>query len=135
MSEQDIIDLDDQIMKGNGNKKLPNATAVLVLGIISIVGAICYGIPGLICGIIAIMLGKKDKAMYAANPKLYSESDYKNLNAGWIMGIIGTSLSALILVIFILYFIFAIWLFSTAVDNSPLFDEAFREALENADNY
>ena len=40
---------------------LPNATAVLVLGIISIVGCFCYGIVGLICGIIALILASKAK--------------------------------------------------------------------------
>ena len=38
-----------------GQQQLPNATAVLVLGIISIVGCFCYGIIGLILGIIALV--------------------------------------------------------------------------------
>ncbi|MBS1563194.1 MAG: hypothetical protein JST39_02345, partial [Bacteroidetes bacterium] len=33
----------------NPQMPLPNATPVLVLGIISIVGCFCYGIVGLIC--------------------------------------------------------------------------------------
>ena len=76
-------------------QKLPNATAVLVLGIVSIVGCCCYGIPGLITGIIAIVLYNKDKKLYDVNPGLYS--DYGNLNAGRILAIIGIVLSVLLI--------------------------------------
>ena len=41
---------------GSQPANLPNATAALVLGIISIVGALCYGIVGIICGIIGLVL-------------------------------------------------------------------------------
>ncbi|WP_435524383.1 CCC motif membrane protein [Chryseobacterium indoltheticum] len=53
-------------------QKLPNATAVLVLGIVSIVGCCCYGVLGLIAGIIGLVLYKKDNALYQSNPTLYS---------------------------------------------------------------
>lgn len=76
-------------------RPLPNATAVLVLGIISIIGCFCYGIVGLICGIIALVLAGKDKAKYNASPELYTEGSLKNLNAGRICAIIGTILSAI----------------------------------------
>jgi hypothetical protein len=46
---------------------LPNATAVLVLGILSIV--VCF-----ITGIIALVLANKDMALYNANPGAYSPS-------------------------------------------------------------
>ena len=81
-------------------KNLPNATAVLVLGILSIVTCWLYGVVGLILGIIAIVLSKKDKEMYDTNPAAY-EASYKNSKAGKICGIIGLCLSAL----FLLYFI------------------------------
>jgi uncharacterized membrane protein len=87
----------------NGN--LPNSTAVLVLGIISIVGCIFYGIPGLVCGIIAMVLHKKDKQIYLTNPPLY-EASYKNSKAGYVCGIIGLSLSILFIVFLIFYVIF-----------------------------
>ena len=44
-------------------QKLPNATAVLVLGILSIVTCCCYGIPGIVAGIIGLVLYKKDNAL------------------------------------------------------------------------
>ena len=44
-------------------QSLPNATAVLVLGILSLLTCICYGLPGIICGIIALILYAKVKYM------------------------------------------------------------------------
>jgi hypothetical protein len=85
-------------------QKLPNATAVLILGIASIVTCCCYGILGLILGIIALVLAKKDLALYAENPELYD--NYSNLNTGKILAIIGIVLSALS----ILYYV---WIFAT----------------------
>lgn len=74
-------------------QNLPNATAVLVLGIISIVGCCCYGIPGIIAGIIGLVLYNKDKLLYLQNPEQYL--NFNNLNTGRILCIIGLSLSAL----------------------------------------
>ena len=114
MSESDDL-LDPGVTNTNSNsagvaqKTIPNANAVLVLGIISIVGCILYGIPGLVCGIIALVLHKKVKATYLTNKPMY-ETSYKNAQAGYICAIIGTILSAL----FFLYFIFVIVIFATA---------------------
>ena len=73
---------------------VPNATAVLVLGILSIVTCWLYGIPGIIMGIIAISMHKKDKALYLSNKGKYEQS-FKNSKAGFVCGIIGLCLSAL----------------------------------------
>ncbi|MEO6539996.1 MAG: CCC motif membrane protein [Ferruginibacter sp.] len=79
---------------------LPNATATLVLGILSIF--VCF-----ICGIVALVISNKDLAMYKANPEWYSESSYSNLKAGRICAIIGLSLVALFLIIYIFIIAFA----------------------------
>jgi hypothetical protein len=89
-----------------GTQNLPNATAVLVLGIISIVGCFCYGIVGLITGIIALVLASKDNALLAQNPGVYKEGSIKNLRAGKICAIIGTSLSGIYLVVIIVAVLF-----------------------------
>lgn len=85
---------------------LPNATAALVLGIISIPTCICYGIPGMACGIIAIILGSKAIKLYKANPGVYNPSSFNNANAGKICGIIGVILSSLFLVYIIVVLMF-----------------------------
>jgi len=99
MENNDKISLDSDFTTGNSS--LPNSTAVLVLGIISIVTCWLYGIPGLICGIIALILAKKDLALYKKNPNQYTLASYKNLKAGQVCGIIGLCLSGL----FVLYLI------------------------------
>lgn len=90
----------------NGGTNLPNATAVLVLGILSIVGCFCYGIVGLILGIIGLALAQKDMRLLAASPGLYSQSSAGNLKAGRVCSIIGVCLSALYVLFIIAYLIF-----------------------------
>ena len=84
---------------------LPNATAVLVLGILSIITCCCYGIIGLIFGILAVYLANKDLILYQENPENYI--GFSNLNTGRILGIIGIILS-LCYLISTLYFYFTI---------------------------
>lgn len=96
----------------NGNsfmpqKNLPNAVAVLVLGICSIFpGCFCAGLIGIICGIIALVLAKKDFALYNTNSNDYTPSSYNNLKAGRVCAIIGLSLSSLVFLIYVIYFAF-----------------------------
>lgn len=89
-----------------GQQQLPNSTAVLVLGIISIVGCFCYGLVGLVLGIIALVLAGKANVLYQQNPSNYSEASLKNLKAGKICAIIGTCLSGLYFVILVIYIAF-----------------------------
>jgi uncharacterized protein YqhQ len=86
------------------HKKLPNATAVLVLGILSICFCAAWGLPGLAMGIIALALYRKDKAVYDSDPQAYEQS-FKNSSAGKICAIVGISLSAFMLLFLIIYFI------------------------------
>ena len=78
-------------------RNLTNGTAVLVLGIMSIVTCCCYGFVGLILGIIAVVLANKDLKLYQESPELYL--NYKNLSIGKILGIIGIVLSSLFLIV------------------------------------
>lgn len=94
----------------NPQASLPNATAVLVLGIISIVGCFCYGLPGLICSIISLVLAGKDKKLYEQNPSAYTPGSYSNLKAGRVCALIGLILSAiyaLIIIVLLVMFGFA----------------------------
>lgn len=103
---------------------LPNSTIVLILGILSIVTCCCYGVIGLILGIVALVLSKKDKSLYIASIGAYTENSYKNLNAGRVCAIIGLILNILT----ILFFIVIISMFGLATLSDQ---EALREALEN----
>lgn len=82
---------------------VPNATVILVLGILSIVGCCCYGLPGLICGIIAIVMANNATKLYNAEPERYLQSSLSNVNAGKICAIIGLILSVLSILSMIWY--------------------------------
>lgn len=85
---------------------LPNATPSLVLGIVSIVGAFCYGIVGIVCGVIGLVLANKDRKLYQASPEGYSSSSYSTSNAGRICSLIGLILGAVILIVTVMWFVF-----------------------------
>jgi len=85
-------------------QQLPNSTLVLVMGILSIIGCCCYAVPGIIFGIIAIIVGNNAMKVYNEAPENYSEIG--NVKAGRIMGIIGLILS-------VLFIAYVVWAFTT----------------------
>ncbi len=105
-------------------QKLPNSTTVLVLGIVSIVFCWCYGVVGLITGIIGLNLYKKDKALYESNPSIYQ--DFGTLNTGRILCIVGLVLSALY-VVYVIFLISALGM--DALTNPQLMQERMREMM------
>lgn len=106
-------------------EQLQNSTLILVLGILSIVTCCCYGILGIILGVVTIVLAKKATQIYAANPDLYT--GFQNVKIGKILAIIGLVLS-------VLYLIFTIWAISTfgweAMQDQELMQERMREMME-----
>ncbi|TMU57155.1 MULTISPECIES: CCC motif membrane protein [Flagellimonas] len=85
-------------------QKLPNSTLILVFGIVSIVTCCCYGVLGLIFGIIALVLANKATKLYMENPENYE--GFSNVKTGKILAIIGIILN-------VLYLGYTIFLFST----------------------
>lgn len=100
-------------LHNNYQLQLPNSTAVLIMGIISIISCWCYGVIGLVLGIIALILATKDRRRYLLEPDVYTASSYKNLMAGRITAIIGICLSSL----FLAFILFAI--LSELIDKFP----------------
>jgi hypothetical protein len=106
-------------------QKLPNATAVLVLGILSILTCCCYGVVGLALGIIGLVLTHKDLIAYNQSPEKFD--NFQTLNTGKILCIIGIVLSA----IAILYFIWIIKMIGLdALSNPALLQERMKD-LQN----
>lgn len=100
--------LDNRSNNSGGNyqqSSVPNAGGTLALGIISIATCWLWGVPGVICGIIALVLHKKDKEVYLSDPERYDNS-FKTSKAGFICGIIGLSISGLFLFLIIIQLIF-----------------------------
>jgi len=91
--QQDIIrpNLDNQ-------KNLPNATASLILGIISIVGVFSYGFVGLASGIIGLVLANQDRKLYQTYPEIYLPTSFSTSNTGRICSIIGIIISSITLI-------------------------------------
>ena len=89
----------------NGTENVPYSTSVLVLGICSIVTCGCYGLPGLVCGIVALVQSKIGLTAYEENPSLYKEDSLKNLKAGKTCATIGVILSSIFFMVILVYFI------------------------------
>ena len=111
-------------MENNWNEPrvaLPNASVVLVLGIISIVGCCCtYGTVGIVCGIIALVLAKSANDLYVSDTQRYTASSYQNMKAGRICAWIGLIPSILSLV-FLIYMV-SILGFAMFTDPSVIYD-------------
>ncbi len=82
-------------------RALPNATATLVLGILSIL--VCF-----ICGIIALVISGNDKRQYLENPEMYSISSYETLRAGRICALIGICIFGAVILFFVAALIFGL---------------------------
>ncbi len=81
-------------------RSLPNATATLVLGILSIV----FSIFGLIMGIIALVLHQKDSKLYNKNPHIYAHS-FRSAKAGYVCAIIGTAIASWKIILYLFPFL------------------------------
>ena len=105
-------------------QKLPNATAVMVLGVLSIITCCCYGVLGILLGGVGMYLAKKDTTLYNTNPSVYT--NFNNIKTGKILCIIGIVLS-------VLYLIYMIWMISyfgmEALQDPELMQEKMRELM------
>ena len=80
------------------------ATASLVLGIVSLCTCFLYGIPSMVCGILAVVFGRLAKGMIARGEM--SPKAAGSARAGAICGTIAIVLSALMWIAMILGFFF-----------------------------
>ncbi|HRZ43418.1 MAG TPA: CCC motif membrane protein [Bacteroidales bacterium] len=111
----------DQYAVGGFQETLPNSTGILVMGILSIVTCFCYGIPGMVLAIIALVLAGKANTLVNAQPERYTISSVKNFKAGRVCAIIGLVLSILYLIFVIIY----IAMLGTLVMNPEAINEMF----------
>ncbi|MEP1489399.1 MAG: CCC motif membrane protein [Algibacter sp.] len=105
-------------------QKLPNATLILVFGILSIVTCCCYGIVGLILGIVAIILAKKATEVYSKNPEAYT--GFQNVKTGKILAIIGIVLSVLYLLLVVVLISMFGW---ESLQDQELMQERLQELM------
>jgi hypothetical protein len=91
---------------GQHQVNLPNASTVLLMGILSIVFSFWYfSLVGIIFGFIALVKASGDLKLYAQNPTMYSLSSYNNIKAGRVCAIIGIVVAAIFILFFFLIII------------------------------
>jgi hypothetical protein len=105
-------------------EQLKNSTLILVLGILSIVTCCCYGVVGIILGVITIILAQKATAIYAESPEIYT--GFQNVKIGKILAIIGLVLS-------VLYLLITLWAIKTfgwdTLQDQELMQEKMQEMM------
>jgi hypothetical protein len=85
------------------SRNLPNATLIVVLGALSIIGCCFWGV-GLILGLITLYLAMKATGIYKENPHDYD--NYPTVTIGKVLAIIG-------IVINVLSLLFIVWIITT----------------------
>lgn len=77
-------------------EQLPQASTILVLGILSIVFSGLLGV-GLVLGIVALVLASRSMQTFGANSARYLPSTVSSVRAGKVCAIVGTCISGLYL--------------------------------------
>lgn len=90
------------------------SVAALVVGILTLFGIWCYGVPSLILGPIAIYLGLHARGRIRASGGAVGGEGFAT--AGWITGLVGLVLGGMFLLFFVGFFGFAIFM---AVTHPP----------------
>jgi hypothetical protein len=107
------------------NQTPSNGIAALVLGILSILTCICYGVIGLPLGIIAFFLGRGAEREFRNNQDIYISAG--NATAGKILGIIGIVLN-------IIMILMIVWVFNEIGWDAFGDPELMRERIEALQN-
>jgi hypothetical protein len=76
-------------------QKLPNATAIIVLGIFGYL-CCCFAGLGVIPSAIAFFMARKSEKIYAENPELYDNAS--QIKTGKIVALVALILSGLVLI-------------------------------------
>ena len=97
----ELLDPNVKVHGDAADKKetLPNAIAILVLGILSIQLSFAWGIPGLICSLIALSKWKSRSQLYQESPDRYSNWSYRCAKIGNTCAIVGVVLSSIIILV------------------------------------
>lgn len=95
-----------RMVAGGGGQGQGHAVASLVLGIVSIVGCMFYGLPGIICGPIGIVMGVI--ARRRIREGLSAPTSGSLAKAGLICSWIGTALSTIFIGFFVVMIIIAV---------------------------
>lgn len=99
------------VQVGNPAQSSGKAIASMVLGIVSVLGCLFYGLPGIVCGILALVYHRK--AMVAIQLGDAPINSVGMARSGRICGIIGLVLGVLYVVGIGIYILFIIGIFAS----------------------
>jgi hypothetical protein len=85
--------------------QLPNARLILILGILSILLSWLHlvSVAGLVLGFITLVLANREMLAYHSNPGAYTSQSLNNVRAGRTFALIGIAISAIIVLLLILF--------------------------------
>jgi hypothetical protein len=87
--------------RGRRDAEPHRGSTILVLGIMSIVASVFCFPPGLVLGIVAVVMGRSD--LNKMNRRLMDREGEGTTRAGWVCGIVGTVLSGMSCLFCMLY--------------------------------
>lgn len=121
---EDPVVIDNDELGASGDLRMRNATATLILGIISIPMCFCSFVPymgivfvliGLVLPIIALVISKKEWRAYNSSPSRFNKSDAGNMKAGRICAFIGLGLNGLLVLVILGLLVFVGLTFAEAM--------------------
>ena len=75
--------------------EIPNASAVLILGIIALIISFFNSLVGIVAGIVSLVMARNAERLYSDTPRLYTMSSYSNIRSGRTCAIIGIVIAIL----------------------------------------
>ena len=106
---QENLPIDRYAQGGNTPDELKDLKASKTLGIVSIVTSIVccviYGIPGLVTGIIGLVLANQTQKIYDLNPEKYGLETGQHIKNAKTLNIIGICISSLIILALVVFYI------------------------------
>lgn len=83
----------------NTRRPLPNAFAVLLLGIFALLFSVLYGVPGFLCSVIALVLSRSARRLRRQSPDSYTAGSWRLIVTGRVLAIIGLIISLLVMAV------------------------------------
>ncbi|GET27851.1 hypothetical protein SD074_00530 [Prolixibacter sp. SD074] len=75
--------------------EIPNASVILILGIIALIIAFFNSLVGIVAGVAALVIARNAEHLYHQTPRLYTLSSYSNIRSGRTCAIIGIVIAIL----------------------------------------
>jgi len=75
--------------------EIPNASVVLILGIIALIISFFNSLVGIVAGVVSLVMARNAERLYNETPRLYTLSSFSNIRSGKTCAIIGIVIAVL----------------------------------------